>query len=144
MRPGERVTLFSENRWEWVAAYHGILRAGCVVNPVNAILTAPELAVIVDRLKDMILSGGYNVYPAEIERVLAAHPDVALVGVGRVPDPTLGEVAHAYIVPAQGHAPDPDAILAFARTQLAPYKIPKAVHVVAALPLQAVSAKGPR
>jgi long-chain acyl-CoA synthetase len=92
---------------------------------------------IVDRLKDMILSGGYNVYPAEIERVLAGHPDVALAGVGRVPDPTLGEVAHAYIVPAQGHAPDPDAILAFARTRLAPYKIPKAVHVVAALPTTA-------
>jgi long-chain acyl-CoA synthetase len=92
---------------------------------------------IVDRLKDMILSGGYNVYPAEIERVLAGHPDVALVGVGRVPDPTLGEVAHAYVVPAQGHAPDPDTILAFARTQLAPYKIPKAVHVVTALPTTA-------
>jgi long-chain acyl-CoA synthetase len=92
---------------------------------------------IVDRLKDMILSGGYNVYPAEIERALAGHPDVALVGVGRVPDPTLGEVAHAYIVPVQDHAPDPDAILAFARAQLAPYKIPKAVHVVAALPATA-------
>ncbi len=48
VRPGKRVTLFSENRWEWVAAYHGILRAGCVVNPVNAMLTAPELAVIVE------------------------------------------------------------------------------------------------
>jgi long-chain acyl-CoA synthetase len=48
VRPGERVTLFSENRWEWVAAYHGILRAGCVVNPVNAMLTSPELAVIVE------------------------------------------------------------------------------------------------
>jgi hypothetical protein len=46
--PGERVTLFSENRWEWVAAYLGILRAGCVVNPVNAMLTAPELAVLVE------------------------------------------------------------------------------------------------
>jgi len=92
---------------------------------------------IADRLKDMILSGGYNVYPAEIERVLAGHPDVALVGVGRAPDPKFGEVAHAYIVPAQGHTADPEAILAFARTQLAPYKIPKAVHVVAALPTTA-------
>ncbi|MEV6113759.1 AMP-binding protein [Streptomyces sp. NPDC052109] len=92
---------------------------------------------IVDRLKDMILSGGYNVYPAEIERVLAGHPDVAVVGVGRVPDPRLGEVAHAYVVPAQGREPDPDAILAFARTQLAPYKVPKAVHVMAALPTTA-------
>jgi long-chain acyl-CoA synthetase len=92
---------------------------------------------IVDRLKDMILSGGYSVYPAEIERVLAGHPDVALVAVGRVADTRLGEVAHAYVVPAQGHTPDPETILAFARPQLAPYKIPKAVHVVAALPTTA-------
>ena len=49
-------------------------------------------------------------------------------------DPRLGEVAHAYVVPAQGRTPDPESVLAFARTQLAPYKIPKAVHVVAALP----------
>ncbi|MGW3285230.1 AMP-binding protein [Streptomyces sp. NPDC001002] len=47
VRPGAAVTLFSENRWEWVAAYHGILRAGCVVNPVNAMLTAPEVAAVV-------------------------------------------------------------------------------------------------
>ncbi|WP_406130601.1 class I adenylate-forming enzyme family protein [Streptomyces sp. NBC_00989] len=89
---------------------------------------------VVDRLKDMILSGGYNVCPAEIERVLAGHPDVAPVGAGRVSDPRLGEVAHAYVVPAHGQAPDPVAILGFTRSQLAPYKIPKALHAVATLP----------
>jgi long-chain acyl-CoA synthetase len=171
VRPGARVTLFSENRWEWVAAsleevtadapegedgelmvrgplvtlgYYGNETATRETIEPDGWMHTGDIArrrgshfFIVDRLKDMILSGGYNVYPAEIERALAGHPDVALVGVGRVPDPTLGEVAHAYIVPVQDHAPDPDAILAFARAQLAPYKIPKAVHVVAALPATA-------
>jgi len=89
---------------------------------------------VVDRRKDMILTGGYNVYPAEIERVLSGHPDVALVGVGRVDDDRLGEVAHAFVVAADGVVPDVDQILAFAREHLAPYKIPKAVHVVPGIP----------
>ena len=53
---------------------------------------------IVDRKKDMILTGGYNVYPAEIERVLAAHPAVALAAVGKLPDEIKGEIAKAYVV----------------------------------------------
>ncbi|MCZ8132759.1 MAG: AMP-binding protein, partial [Steroidobacteraceae bacterium] len=53
---------------------------------------------IVDRKKDMILTGGYNVYPAELERVIAAHPAVAMVAVGRVPDAAKGELAKAYVV----------------------------------------------
>lgn len=61
---------------------------------------------IVDRLKDMILTAGYNVYPAEIERVLIGHPSVALVAVGREPDKVKGEVAHAYVVLAAGHEAD--------------------------------------
>ena len=57
---------------------------------------------VVDRRKDMIITGGYNVYPAEIERVLAAHPAVAMVAVGPVPDPVRGELACAYVVLAAG------------------------------------------
>src|SRR5258708_7932357 len=56
---------------------------------------------IVDRRKDLIITGGYNIYPAEIERVLAGHPAVALVGVGPVPDPVKGELPCAYVVPRQ-------------------------------------------
>jgi long-chain acyl-CoA synthetase len=89
---------------------------------------------VVDRLKDMILTGGYNVYPAEIERVLIDHPTVALVAVGREDDRVKGEVAHAYVVPAAGASVDPDELIAYCRTRLAAYKVPKAVHFVESLP----------
>ncbi|WP_327205346.1 class I adenylate-forming enzyme family protein [Rhodococcus opacus] len=89
---------------------------------------------VVDRLKDMILTGGYNVYPAEIERVLMEHVSVALVAVGREPDTIKGEVAHAYVVLAPGSEPDADELLTFCRRRLAAYKIPRAVHFVDSLP----------
>jgi long-chain acyl-CoA synthetase len=89
---------------------------------------------VVDRLKDMILTGGYNVYPAEIERVLVGHPAVALVAVGREPDDIKGEVAHAYVVVAPGQTPDTASLLAYCRDRLAAYKVPRAIHYVEALP----------
>ncbi|MEV6133908.1 AMP-binding protein [Streptomyces violaceusniger] len=89
---------------------------------------------IVDRRKDMIITGGYNVYPAEIERVLAAHPVVAMVGVGSVPDPIKGELACAYVVTVAGaHATEED-LLAFAGRSLAAYKRPRMVRFVDDLP----------
>jgi long-chain acyl-CoA synthetase len=89
---------------------------------------------IVDRLKDMIVTASYNVYPAEIERVVIGHPSVALVAVGREPDEVKGEVAHAYVVLAGGHEPDADTLLDYCRERLAAYKVPRAVHYVRALP----------
>lgn len=89
---------------------------------------------VVDRLKDLILTAGYNIYPAEIERVLIGHPDVALVAVGREPDEVKGEVAHAYVVAVAEHAPDVDELLAYCRERLAAYKVPRAVHFVDQLP----------
>ena len=89
---------------------------------------------VVDRLKDMILTAGYNVYPAEIERVIIGHPSVAMVAVGRAHDEVKGEVAHAYVVLAPGAESDVDSILAFARTHLSAYKVPRAVHIVDDLP----------
>ena len=59
---------------------------------------------IVDRMKDMILTAGFNVYPAEIERVLCGHPAVALAAVGGIPDEAKGELAKAYVVLKPGHA----------------------------------------
>ena len=70
---------------------------------------------IVDRKKDMIITAGFNVYPAEIERVVAGHPDVALVAVGSIPDEAKGELAKAYIVPKTGVTPDSDSIIAYCR-----------------------------
>ena len=89
---------------------------------------------IVDRKKDMILTAGFNVYPAEIERVVAGHPDVALVAVGSVPDEAKGELAKAYIVPRTGAEPDGESILAHCREHLAAYKVPRLVQFVEDLP----------
>jgi long-chain acyl-CoA synthetase len=89
---------------------------------------------VVDRLKDMILTGGYNIYPAEIERILQQHPTVAMVAVGGVQDPVKGELAKAYIVPKEGEMPSEDEIIAYCREHLAPYKVPRSVRFVAGLP----------
>jgi long-chain acyl-CoA synthetase len=89
---------------------------------------------VVDRLKDMIVTAGYNVYPAEIERVLIGHDSVAMVAVGREPDEVKGEVAHAYVVLAAGHEGDTEALLVYARERLAAYKVPRRVHYVQSLP----------
>jgi long-chain acyl-CoA synthetase len=89
---------------------------------------------VVDRKKDMINTAGFKVYPAEIERVVAAHPSVALVAVGSVPDAAKGEIARAYVVLKPGAAPDEDGILALCRRELAAYKVPRGVRFVPDLP----------
>ncbi|MEJ2885099.1 AMP-binding protein [Actinomycetospora aeridis] len=88
---------------------------------------------LVDRAGDRIVTGGENVYPAEVERVLAQHADVAEVAVIGVPDERWGEAVKAVIVPA-GAAPDPADVLAFARARLAGFQSPKSVDVVDTLP----------
>jgi acyl-CoA synthetase (AMP-forming)/AMP-acid ligase II len=89
---------------------------------------------IEDRIKDMIISGGENVYPAEVERVLGQHPDVAEVAVIGIPDQKWGETVRAVVVPAGGTAPDEAALIAFTRERMAHYKCPTSVSVVPALP----------
>jgi long-chain acyl-CoA synthetase len=89
---------------------------------------------VVDRSKDMINSAGFKVYPAEVERVLAAHASVALVAVGGQLDPLKGEVPKAYVVLKQGAAGDVDTLLAHCRAHLAAYKIPRSVQFVTDLP----------
>lgn len=89
---------------------------------------------IVDRRKDMIITGGYNVYPAEIERVLAAHPAVAMVAAGPVPDPVRGELACAYVVLGRGASVTEEELVAFAAARLAADKRPRLVRFVESLP----------
>ena len=89
---------------------------------------------IVDRKKDMILTGGFNVYPAEIERVVAQHPAVAMVAVGSMPDELKGEIAKAYVVLRSGAHADEAEIVTFCRKHLAAYKLPRAVQFVPDLP----------
>jgi acyl-CoA synthetase (AMP-forming)/AMP-acid ligase II len=87
-----------------------------------------------DRVKDMIVSGGENVYPAEVENAILGCPGVADVAVISVPDARWGEAVKAIVVPAPGEAPDPQAIIAWARQRIAGYKVPKSVDFASALP----------
>ena len=89
---------------------------------------------IVDRKKDMINTGGFKVFPAEIERVIAAHPSVAMVAVGGLSDELKGEIAKAYVVLKPGATPDAEGIMALCRAELAAYKAPRAIQFVADLP----------
>lgn len=91
---------------------------------------------IVDRIKDIILSGGHTIYPAEVEAVLASHPDVESVAVVGRPDPHLGEAVVAHVVWRDGTARDAPSLLTdWSKGQLAPYKVPAAVVTHAELPL---------
>ncbi|HEX3782191.1 MAG TPA: long-chain-fatty-acid--CoA ligase [Pseudonocardiaceae bacterium] len=92
---------------------------------------------ISDRVKDMIISGGENVYPAEVERVLGEHPSVADVAVIGVPDEKWGEVGKAIVVAAPGATVDADELIALCRSQLAAFKCPKSIEVVSELPRNA-------
>ncbi|HEX6236352.1 MAG TPA: long-chain-fatty-acid--CoA ligase [Acidimicrobiales bacterium] len=87
-----------------------------------------------DRVKDMIVSGGENVYPAEVENVLMTHPDVADVAVIGVPDDRWGEAVKAIVVRAEGSDVTGDDIVAFARDKLAGFKLPKSVDFTDVLP----------
>jgi acyl-CoA synthetase (AMP-forming)/AMP-acid ligase II len=92
---------------------------------------------IVGRSKDMIIVGGFNVYPAEVENALLAHEAIGQVAVVGVPDGRLGEVPLAYVVAAPGRSLDPGAIIAWARERLANYKVPRHVVALADLPVNA-------
>jgi long-chain acyl-CoA synthetase len=87
-----------------------------------------------DRLNDMIISGGENIYPAEIERVLLEHQDVAEVVAFGIPDAKWGEAVHAVVVQAAGATADEAALVAFARERLARYKCPRSIAFAASLP----------
>ncbi|MFI6942838.1 class I adenylate-forming enzyme family protein [Streptomyces sp. NPDC050418] len=89
---------------------------------------------LVDRIKDMIIRGGENLYPKEIENVLYEHEAVLEAAVVGIPDATYGEVPVAYVAPAPGAAPDPGELRAHCAERLTKIKVPTAVHVLGSLP----------
>ncbi|MFD5648698.1 long-chain fatty acid--CoA ligase [Streptomyces sp. NPDC127039] len=107
----------------------GWLRTGDVART-----DADGCAYIVDRVKDMFVSGGENVYPAEVEDALLTHPDVAECAVIGVPDPVWGEVGRAVVVLSPDARAETDDILGHLKGRLAKYKIPKSLVVTEALP----------
>ncbi|MFH8346057.1 FadD3 family acyl-CoA ligase [Streptomyces sp. NPDC018045] len=110
----------------------GWLRTGDI-----GVLDADGNLRITDRLKDMFIVGGFNAYPAEIERLLARHPDVAEVAVVGIPDPRLGEVGKAYAVRRPRSTLSAAELIAWARREMANYKVPREVAFVTALPRNA-------
>lgn len=92
---------------------------------------------ITDRIKDLFIVGGFNVYPAEVENVLATHPDVMEAAVVGVPDERLGTVGHAYVVPRPGTALDEAELTAYCRERLANFKVPRRFVVMDEFPRNA-------
>ena len=89
---------------------------------------------ICDRKSDMIISGGMNIYPAEIEATLERHPDILEVAVFGIPSDQWGESVHAVVVPRTGASPSAEAVIAFAREHLAGYKLPRSISFAPELP----------
>ncbi|MCP9208657.1 FadD3 family acyl-CoA ligase [Streptomyces cucumeris] len=110
----------------------GWLRTGDI-----GVLDAGGSLRITDRIKDVFIVGGFNAYPAEIERLIARHPDVADVAVIGIPDPRLGEVAKAYAVRRPGATLTADDLIAWSRREMANYKVPRQVEFLTALPRNA-------
>jgi len=101
------------------------------------VIDADGYLAIVDRKKDMIIRGGFNVYPREVEEVLLTHPSIAQCAVIGVPDDRLGEDVKAVIVRRPGETADEEAIVAWCRERMAAYKAPRYVEIREALPMGA-------
>ncbi|MFF7262020.1 FadD3 family acyl-CoA ligase [Streptomyces sp. NPDC008159] len=121
--PGETARAVTDDGW---------LRTGDV-----GVLDDAGYLRITDRIKDMFIVGGFNAYPAEIEQLLGLHPDVADVAVIGVPDARLGEVGKAFVVRRPGSLVTADDLIAWARREMANYKVPRTVDFVGELPRNA-------
>jgi acyl-CoA synthetase (AMP-forming)/AMP-acid ligase II len=100
-------------------------------------LDADGYLYIHDRVKDMIISGGENVYPAEVESAIFGHPDVLEVAVIGVPDDKWGEAVKAVCVPKPGSVIDADDVIAWSRERIAGFKVPRSIDIIPALPRNA-------
>lgn len=101
------------------------------------VFTDDGLVAVVDRLKDMYIVGGFNVYPAEVEDIIGSRSDVAEVAVVARPDDRLGEVGVAFVVPTRGAVVDEAELIAWCREQMANFKVPREVRLVDTLPRNA-------
>ncbi|MGD9968050.1 MAG: long-chain-fatty-acid--CoA ligase [Hyphomonadaceae bacterium] len=120
--------------WRREAETRAALRNGWIHTGDAGVMDRDGYVYIQDRLKDMIVSGGENVYSIEVENALASHPAIAEAAAIGVPDETWGEAVKAVVVLKPGCAASAEDIIAHAKTQIAAYKAPKSVDVVEALP----------
>jgi len=111
---------------------HGWLHTGDI-----GVINDDGYVKITDRRKDMFIVGGFNAYPAEIENLMLAHPDISRVAVVGAPDPQMGEVGVAFVVAKEGESLAPDEVIAWARAHMANYKAPRRVELLDELPVNA-------
>jgi acyl-CoA synthetase (AMP-forming)/AMP-acid ligase II len=134
---GEIVTRSPQNMlgyWNQPEATRRAIRGEWFHTGDAGYLDADGYIYIYDRVKDMIISGGENIYPAEVESALFGHPAVADVAVIGVPDETWGEAVKAMVVRRPGATVTPDELIGFARERIAHYKAPRSVDFVESLP----------
>jgi long-chain acyl-CoA synthetase len=139
--PGEPGEIYARNASYPDFTYHNLPerraevgRDGLVTCGDIGDLDADGYLFLSDRECDMVISGGVNIYPAEIEAALALMPGVADSAVFGIPDAEFGEAVCAHVQPLPGSAVDADAVRAFLRERIAGYKVPKVVEIAPALP----------
>lgn len=115
------------------------LRDGWLYTGDIGVIDRDGVLTIQGRKKDMVITGGFNVYPREIDEVMSGHPAVAEAATIGVPDAYRGEVLHAYVQLVPGAILDAEALLAWAAERLVRYKVPSAIHIMPALPRTSVA-----
>jgi malonyl-CoA/methylmalonyl-CoA synthetase len=130
-------TLFAEY-WNLPDATKAAFRDGWFATGDLALRSADGYYTLCGRRSDLIIAGGFNVYPREIEELLAEHPAVAEVAVVGAPDPVKGEVPVAFVVPRPDAGQDGSALVAWCRDRLASFKVPREVRFLDALPRNAM------
>nr|WP_326536094.1 long-chain-fatty-acid--CoA ligase [Pseudorhodoferax sp.] len=121
--------------WNQPQATAQALRGGWMHTGDGGYMDEHGFVYVVDRMKDMIVSGGENVYSAEVENALASHPGVAQCAVIGVPSAKWGEAVHAVVVPREAGGVTAEALIAHCRARIAGYKLPRSVEFRAAMPL---------
>ena len=129
-----RTSMVMKGYWNKPEATAAAVRNGWMHTGDAAYRDEDGFIFIYDRVKDMIVTGGENVYPAEVENAIFGHPDVADVAVIGVPDEKWGETVKAVVVPKPGVTPNAESVIAWARERIAGYKAPRSVDFVAAIP----------
>jgi acyl-CoA synthetase (AMP-forming)/AMP-acid ligase II len=123
--------------WNKPAETAAVLRDGWMHTGDGGRLDEDGFLYVVDRLKDMVVTGGENVYSAEVENAIAQLPGVSMCAVIGVPDEHWGERVHAVIVPRPDAGLTADAVIAHCKGVIAGYKCPRSVEFVEAIPLSA-------
>jgi len=121
--------------WKQPEATAEAVRAGWMHTGDGGYMDERGYVYVVDRIKDMIISGGENVYSIEVENVVARHPAIAQVAVIGVPDGVWGERVHAVVTLAPGSALDLDELRGFCKQEIAGYKAPRSLEIVERLPM---------